>query len=311
MSIPPFEVFLRPTLVAVADKGTVKAARHAILEPLASELRLSPEECEEQLESGGSRLASRCGWALTYLTKAGLIVFPKRGQAQITDEGRRFLEERKDNFGIKDLEQFPDFLKFREISSPGDVKPGAQAESNNASDILTPDERIQTAVEQIKQALAVDLLSILLNCSPVFFEQLVIELIQKMGYGRSEQSLTHTGGSGDFGIDGIISLDTLGFDKIYLQAKRWQGTVGQAVLRDFCGALAFQRASKGVVLTTSTFSADARTYADRTEKTLVLIDGDRLCDLMIEHGVGVQHRHIKVPALDEGYFEQTSFLPRE
>ncbi len=176
--------------------------------------------------------------------------------------------------------------------------------SGSALTELTPDERIDAAVQELNRAVAVELLDTILKMPPMFFESLVLDLLRALGYGTTDDDLQRVGGSGDGGIDGIISLDRLGFEKIYVQAKRWQHSVGRPEIQAFYGALSARRAKKGVFITTSTFTREAREFENHVGETVVLIDGTRLTSLMIEHGVGVTlYRTVRLPRLDVDYFE--------
>jgi restriction system protein len=168
----------------------------------------------------------------------------------------------------------------------------------------SPQERIELAIKELNESVAADLLEQIHEATPLFFEKLVLDLLLNMGYGTSRSELQHVGGSGDAGIDGIISLDKLGLEKVYVQAKRWQNTVGRPDLQAFFGALAGRKANKGVFITTSSFSKDAKIYAAQVSGSLVLVDGAELAELMIEHGVGVSHTKVRIARVDSDYFEE-------
>lgn len=168
---------------------------------------------------------------------------------------------------------------------------------------MSPDERIDAAIEEIRGTIAAELLDQILQKSPAFFERLVLDLLHALGYGNSEEDLQRVGAAGDGGIDGIISLDRLGFEKVYVQAKRWQKPVGRPEIQAFFGALAGRRAKKGVFITTSSFTREAREFEGQVAETVVLIDGGRLTGLMIDHGVGVTHRAVRLPKIDADYFD--------
>jgi restriction system protein len=170
--------------------------------------------------------------------------------------------------------------------------------------LLSPEEQIEAALAQLRDTVATDLLERLLQVSPTYFETIVLDLLHKMGYGANRGDLKRVGGSGDGGIDGIINLDKLGLEKVYVQAKRWQGTVGRPEIQAFYGALAGRRADKGVFLTTSSFSRDAVEFAANVER-VVLVDGRRLAELMIEHEVGVSLKPLFRPELDGDYFDES------
>ena len=166
-----------------------------------------------------------------------------------------------------------------------------------------PDERIDAALSELRDSVARDLLENIGNAPPEFFEKLVLDLLHAMGYGTSRSDLKQVGGSGDGGIDGIISLDRLGLEKVYVQAKRWKNPVGSPEIQGFMGALQIQSASKGVFITTSTFTKDAKQAATKSRGSVVLVDGDQLSALMMDHGVGVSHKALRVPKVDNDYFE--------
>jgi restriction system protein len=194
----------------------------------------------------------------------------------------------------------------REARSAATLHTGAAAsdQGEDAVDLQAqpPDERIDAAARELKDAVASDLLERIGRGSPIFFEQLVLDLLHKLGYGSDEEALEHVGSPGDGGIDGIISLDRLGFEKVYVQAKRWQGSVGRPHVQAFAGALTGRHATKGVMLTTSSFTSEARDFA-ASLPALVLIDGPRLASLMIDYAVGVTHyREVKLPRVDSDYF---------
>jgi restriction system protein len=189
-----------------------------------------------------------------------------------------------------------------------DQTPGLRSESAALpavaqDDVATPDERLERAVSELRSSTAEDLLETIAQGSPRFFEGLVLDLLHAIGYGASRGDIQHVGRSGDGGIDGIISLDRLGLEKVFVQAKRWQNSVGPESVQAFYGALEGRRASKGVFITTSSFTPGALEFARLVEK-IVLIDGSRLADLMMEYGVGVSHRIIKIPGIDQDYFEE-------
>jgi restriction system protein len=275
--------------------------RRGIYEPVADILQLTPAQREEWLPSGKHlRYRHRLGWSLSMLKAAEYADAPSVGVWCITEEGRKLLASHP--------QQFSDAI-MRSIVRK------ARAANHGTSEGLLPDqavsaiqqapeERIDSAVKEIEEAVARELLERISQAPPVFFEDLVLRLLHALGYGTSEADLQRTGGSGDAGIDGIISLDKLGFEKVYVQAKRWQGSVGRPEIQSFFGALAGRRAKKGVFITTSSFTPDARHYGNQVSENIVLIDGARLTSLMIEYGVGVtHHRVIRLPRVDGDYFE--------
>lgn len=286
MAIPDYETLMLPLLSKLAGGETFVLKE--VMAELANVFELTPDERAQLLPSGGTlTFASRVGWAKTYLKKAGLVQQPKRGLVQITDQGRSVLARKPTRIDAKFLEQFPAFLEFRNGSQGRPDLAGAEEVLPLSSD-LTPDEVIDAAYQRSMLALADEVLERVKGCSSIYFERLVVQLLIKMGYGGSrEEAGRAVGRSGDGGIDGIINEDRLGLDAIYLQAKRWEGVVGRPEIMKFVGALAGQRANKGVFITTSWFTQEAKDYAGSSQYKVVLIDGERLADLMIEHGLGV------------------------
>jgi len=305
MAIPGFKVFLKPVLEIMASEGSVANPRHTLVSLVKDKMGFSDEEASEQLESGGLRLKNRVGWALTYLKKAGLVKFPRRGTAEITLEGRNFLRDHKnDEIAPKDLERFPGYLEFK----AGNIINGKK-ESLKEVDLkeIDPEEKINIGYNEIKNALIDELLEKLLELLPTQFEELVLDLIRSLGYGIQTGKIEHTGGSGDFGIDGIVHLDRLGLDKIYLQAKRYKidHKISSAEIQKFFGALKGRHASKGIFLTTSSYQESALEYARSVSDTIVLIDGRRIAELMIEAEVGVSaKRKLIIPTIDDDYFDR-------
>ena len=304
MPIPSFRSFLRPVLEIVAEKKEISNPRLNLVPAVKEKMQFTDEDAAERLDSGGLRLNNRVGWALTYLKKAGLIKFPKRGLAVITNEGNSFIKEHKGDIAPKDLERFPGFLAFK-----GGKKNGANAselDSSNLLEDLDPEEKINIGYGEIKRNTVDELKEKLLEVSHTQFEELVLDLIRSLGYGIETGLVEHTGGSGDFGIDGIVHLDKLGLDKIYLQAKRYkpENKISSSDIQKFFGALKGKRASKGIFITTSSYQKSALEYAKSVSDTLVLIDGDRVASLMIEAEVGVSvRRKLIIPEIDNDYFE--------
>ena len=286
MAIPDYESLMLPLLSKLAD-GQTRVLKDVMTE-LADVFQLTQDERAQLLPSGGTlTFASRLGWAKTYLKKAGLVQQPKRGLVQITAQGQAALNQNPVRLDVRFLEQFPAFIEFRNASRDRPAALGAVAPEPISSD-LTPDEVIDAAHQKSILALVDEVLDRVRGCSPAYFERLVVQLLIKMGYGGSrEEAGRAVGRSGDGGIDGIINEDRLGLDAIYLQAKRWDGVVGRPEIMKFVGALAGQRASKGVFITTSWFTQEAKDYATSSQYKVVLIDGERLADLMIEHDLGV------------------------
>ncbi len=301
MAIPGFKVFIRPTLEVIAKLKEVP--RSEIVELVREGMQLTDEEASERLESGQNRLQNRVGWAVTYLKKANLINMPLKGLLAITTEGQNFLAEHKGVINPKDLEKFSGFAEFREKKNPQEES----TDNNYHFDEIDPEEKINIGYKEIKNTLKDDLREKLFELSPFKFEIFVLDLIKALGYGAKTGDIEHTGGSGDFGIDGIVHLDRLGLDKIYLQAKRYKldNKVASAEIQKFFGALKGRQATKGIFLTTSSFQPSAKEYAKNVSDTLILLDGDQIADLMIEAEVGVSaKRKITIPVVDNDYFEE-------
>lgn len=300
MPVPNFQSLMRPLLEHSAD-GHDHTHAEAV-DALGATLALSNEEREELLPSGKqTRLANRVAWARTHLKHAGLLESPARGVFRITARGLEALAETREAIDMKYLARYPEYLEFR----AGKLVVGGNTE---AVDDQTPEERLESSHATLRDALADDLLDRMRQVAPAFFEQLVVDLLVAMGYGGSRRDAAQAvGQSGDGGIDGIIKEDKLGLDAVYVQAKRWSGSVGRPVVQAFAGSLEGFRARKGILITTSSFSKDAMDYVGKIEKRIVLIDGVRLADLMIEHGVGVDPvASYVVHKIDEDYFEGQS-----
>ena len=275
------------------------------MEILASEFQLSPAERTELLASGQQAIFNnRVAWANSYLKKAGLLESPRRGALRITSRGKQILDEDPPKIDVRFLERFPEFIEFRDV--PRNNRGAETTEPAVAATEQTPEEALELAHQSLRLSLAQDILSRILSCSPTFFERLVVELLVKMGYGGSRRDAgERIGQSGDGGIDGIIKEDRLGLDAIFIQAKRWQGSVGRPEIQKFVGALQGQRAKKGVFITTSSYTAEAIEYASRIDTKVVLIDGQLLANLMMDFDVGVSvSASYSVKRIDSDYFEE-------
>lgn len=302
MPIPDYQSCMLPLLRYLED-GNDHSLGDAE-EGIAKHFNLSPAERAELLPSGQQGIfRNRVGWARTYLKKAILIESPKRAVFKITERGKQFLKTNPIQINAKSLEQWPEFLEFRDItktvSKPLEVADLVLTEK-------TPEESIELAYQGLREQLGQELLSRILSCTPAFFEQLVVELLVKMGYGGSRRDAgERIGQTGDGGIDGIIKEDRLGLDAIFIQAKRWQGSVGRPEIQKFVGALQGQRAKKGVFITTSWYTSEAIAYAAQIDTKVVLIDGKLLATLMIDSDVGVASSATYViKRIDSDYFEE-------
>ncbi len=298
MPVPDYETFMLPLLQLASDQR-----EHTLSEAydtLASQFKLTEPERIDKLPSGRqSRFENRVGWARTYLKKAGLIDSAGWGKFRITQRGLGILKSTPTRITKEFLTQFSE---FREFQARQNAKPETSTEVIEHE--RTPDEVLDSAYQVLRRTLAQELLERIKGGSPRFFERVVVDLLLAMGYGGSGFDAGKiVGKSGDGGIDGIIEEDKLGLDAIYVQAKRWAGTVGRPTVQEFAGSLAGQKARKGVFITTSQFSAEATEYVERLEMKIVLIDGERLTQLMIDHGVGVADKQIyAVKRIDEDYF---------
>lgn len=281
-----------------------------VTEAVASRLKISAVDREELLPSGTQKVYSnRIAWSRTYLKKSGLVESPSRGNIRITALGLDILKTHSGPVGIKFLSQFPSFVEFHQKSAGNSELPvnGKVFDQLNQLEEKTPEESLQQAYQSLRNALAEDVILKVRQCTPEFFERLVVELIVAMGYGGSLLDAGKAiGGSGDGGIDGIIKEDRLGLDVIYIQAKRWNDTVGRPEIQKFSGALDGQRARKGIFITTSAFSKEARDFAKNIEKKIILIDGSELSNLLMDFNVGVAPvSTFDVKKLDLDYFEES------
>jgi len=276
----------------------------AVREQLVTYFKLTDEERNRRLPSGTQRVINnRLGWAKTYLTRAGLIQMVRRGVFVLTERGSGVLKENPDQINIHYLNRFPEFVEFRKIRHDETADNHAQDAAKETEE--TPEEELENAHERLKADLAADLLVLVKGSDPAFFEQLVVDLMLKMGYGGPDDGAGKVTQYGkDEGIDGIINEDSLGLDVVYLQAKRWGGTVGRPEIQKFVGALHGKRAKKGVFITTGTFSEDAKTYVKTIDPRVVLIDGQKLSQLMVRYNVGVSTAQTySVKKVDSDYFD--------
>lgn len=300
--IPGFQKFMLPLLQFASDK--LEHSTNEALDHIATEFDLTEEQKNEMLPSGNQKIFSnRVFWAKSYLKMAGLIENTKRAHFKITERGLSTLQENLEEINIRYLKKFPDYLELSESWKKGN--------SNNEKEeeLLipqTPEELLESSYQDIRKSLAQEILSKIKLCSPSFFERLVVELLVKMGYGGSRSDAGKAiGRSGDEGIDGIIKEDKLGLDIIYIQAKRWENVVGRPEIQKFVGALAGQGAKKGLFITTSRFTNEAKDYIPRNETKIVLIDGEQLANLLIDYNLGVSTQAVyELKKIDLDYFEE-------
>lgn len=300
MAIPDYQTVMLPLLRFLYD-----GEEHSIgplLDSLAEDFNLSMEERQQLLGSGQQTvLQNRAGWARTYLKKAGLIESTRRGYFRITERGQSVLASKPPRIDGKFLEQFPEFVAFKELRHERSDETSVTVAMLNEA---TPEEALDEAYWRLRLDLEAELLDQVKSASPSFFERLVVELLVSMGYGGTRRDAGQAvGKSHDGGIDGIIKEDRLGLDVIYIQAKRWESSVGRPEIQKFAGALQGHRAKKGVFITTSSFSADAVEFTSRIESKIVLIDGAALAKYMIDHNVGVSvSRSYELKKIDFDYF---------
>lgn len=304
MAIPDFQTMMFPLLKLTTD-GQEHTLSEAI-EALAQHYKLTDDDRRELLPSGRqSKFVNRVGWAATYLRKTKLLEGTGKGRFRITERGRSELHASPTRMDLRYLDKYPELAEFRRANQLTDSTSGAAqgAEVVEASS-QTPREILESSYQLLRRELAQELLDRIKQKPPAFFEQLVVELLVAMGYGGSLKDAGQAvGRSGDGGIDGVIKEDKLGLDFIYLQAKRWENTVGRPVVQAFAGALDEQKARKGVIITTSAFSPEAHAYVKRIERKIVLIDGELLTQLMIDHNVGVaEEQTYVVKKIDLDYF---------
>ena len=285
MPVPDYQSLMQPVLLALSDghERTVREIRDLV----AAHMGLSDGDLRELVPSGQKPLFhDRISWAITYLKQAGLLDRPRRGVYVITDRGAEVLRRHPDRVDNTVLEQFPEFREF--INRSNESAPRRRA-SEALEETQTPEESLEAAYSRLRSTIGTELLQHVKNASPEFFERLVVQLLVAMGYGGSLKDAGEAiGRSGDGGIDGIIKEDRLGLDVIHVQAKRWNDrTVGRPDVQAFAGSLDGVQAKKGIFITTSSFSAEAKEYVDRIDKRIVLIDGQQLASLMYDYGIGV------------------------
>lgn len=305
MPIPDFQTLMLPLLKLASDDETHYI--HDAVEDLAGQFSLTEEEKARLLSSGQQPIFyNRVGWARTYLKKSGLLVDPQRGYFRITDQGKSVLEQDPSRIDMKYLRQFPEYIEFRQTTRDSEDEDIVEKDLEG----LTPEEALEDAYQRIRKDLSGELLEYIQRSSAGFFEKLVVELLVEMGYGGSQRDAARAvGKSGDEGIDGIIDEDRLGLDTIYVQAKKWNpdNPVSRPEIQKFVGALQGKRAKKGIFITTSRFTNEARDYSRTIDSKIILVDGKRLSNLMIDYGVGVSTQTVyELKSLDTDYFGESS-----
>jgi len=301
MAVPDFQTIMLPLLEITKD-GNEHSVRDLLVK-LAIYFNLSDSDLNELTPSGKqTTFYNRVSWARTYLTKSGLLKMTRRSYYKITEQGIQALAQNPVRIDMKFLSQYPEYIAFKTKKNITDT---SDTESKHESEEQTPEEILDTAYQEIRDNLAQELLDSVMGCSPAFFERLVVELLVNMGYGGSRSDAARAvGQSGDEGIDGIIDEDRLGLDVIYIQAKKWENSVGRPEIQKFVGALAGKRAKKGIFITTSHFTKEASNYVSEIDAKVILIDGKRLAAFMIDYNVGVTPiAEYQLKRLDADYFE--------
>jgi restriction system protein len=303
MTIPSYQTLMLP-LLKFSSRGSEFSNREAV-DSISKEFRLTDEERNTLQPNGNETITSnRVRWALFYLKRAMLLNSRRKGFYKITDRGIQVLKQNPTQIDRDLLKQFPEYLDFADATKAkkeSDLKHDADNTINK-----TPEEMLEDSYQIIKDDVKSQLLDTVKRCSPMFFEKLVIELLISMGYGGSAlEAGKAIGRTGDEGIDGIIKEDILGLDAIYLQAKKWDATVGRPEIQKFAGALQGQRAKKGIFITTGKFSNDALDYINNIETKIVLIDGNQLAEYMTDHNVGVTDiKDYIIKKVNSDYFEE-------
>lgn len=303
MAIPTYDRFIEPILRYLAQHPDGARARD-VSESAADALGVSPDDRTVLLPSGAQAIyKNRAGWAHDRLKRHGLSSSPRRGLWLITPAGMDFVARHPQPFTDTEIEKLAEVPAGSRANGLSAVEVGSQEPEAVPDAVASPDDRLDSALGELRDAAISELLEALAAVSPAHFESIVLDVLHRMGYGTDRSDLKRIGGVGDGGVDGVISLDRLGLEKVYVQAKRWQAAVGRPEIQAFYGALAGQHAHKGVFITTSSYTPQALEFA-RTVEGIVLVDGARLAGLMIDHEVGVTLRRVYVPRLDSDYFDE-------
>ena len=302
MAIPDFQTLMKPVLILSQEEQKFSES----VDKISDEFSLSREDREERIPSGKqTTIGNRIAWAVSYLKQAGLIERKKRGFFSIAEAGKKVLAENPDRIDIAYLQRFPSFVNFRTRKKESDSRTGGQTTGEATS--LTPSESIEAVYLELRRSVESELLDRILQETPEFFENLVVELLTAMGYGREGYLAESVGKSGDGGIDGIIHQDALGLDAVYIQAKRYDpsSSVGRQDIQKFVGALSGRSATKGIFITTSSYSRNVGEYLKTVQQRIKTIDGNQLVELMIRHGVGVREEEtFTTYRIDEDFFSQ-------
>lgn len=306
MSLPSYVHFIGPLLEYLGEQKEPIRPR-VVYSEVANRMDLSAEARAELIPSGKQAVfRNRIGWAHDALKRAGLSSAPSWGTWMLTPAGRRYLAENQGKLTPEEMERIGSVARdvaIKDLVASDQAVPLDRPVPAAPADTRTPTDQINEALEQIRTSVARDLLERFGSFTPTEFEELVLQVLHALGYGTSLKDLRRVGRSGDGGIDGIIALDRLGLQKVYVQAKRWQGQVGSPQVQGFMGALHLQGADKGVLITSGSISEPARQAAKQAHGALVLIDGPELAELMIDHKVGVTHEPLVFPKIDTDFFE--------
>lgn len=308
--IPDYQSLMRPVLDCAQNEPRKISD---VVEEISNHLELTNEDRQQLLPSGGqTKIANRVHWARSYLKQAGLVKNVKRGWYELTDRGRSVQENVDVVLNNKFLAKFDEFQEFKARGKESDEQEISSDSTESESVANTPDENLQAAHKKLEAALAANLLDYVRSASPLFFENLIVDLLIAMGYGGSSEDAGRAlGQSGDNGVDGVIDQDPLGVDQIYLQAKRYAAgnSVGPGDIRDFYGALSIMKATKGIFVTTSHFTTSATQTAKDLGSRIVLIDGPQLAKLMTKHNIGCRDKDIlHIKQIDEAYFDEAADL---
>jgi len=304
MTLGTFQDYFIPVLASLKKNGMMH--RRENMSDVVKNLKISQEDLELRTPKGTPVFRSRIHWAQAFLAQAGAVIRPQRGFLEITERGVKLLEDNPDGFTTEKFEEFPDYADaWGGKRKDQDVNTG---DENINISTQTPLESIESAINELERTIATDIVQRVQSMSPKFLELIVLKLLRSMGYGDSETSIEHLGGPGDEGVDGVINQDSLGLQRIYVQAKRYktENTIGRPDLQKFVGALSGLGANGGVFITTSSFSSDAKEYANKNiSQRIILIDGKELGKLMVRYGIGVQSRNsYQVVDIDEDFFDE-------
>ena len=298
--LPKYNELMLPVLQVLEEKGV--QGNHELRDALITSLKIPDELLDQRLPSGNQRIFDgRLGWAKTYLAKAGLINRPRRATVEITEDGRQLLAQNPEVIDLAILKRYDNFRDFlarnKEEQSDEDIPEKDSADK-------TPEEQIEKGILQIKRELQDEVIQRVKQLPPEGFEQLVLRLLVGMGYGGSMADVQGVARGADGGVDGVVNQDHLGLDRIYIQAKRWEGSVGSPVIQGFAGALDLVGAKKGVIMTTSTFSKPAEECVNKIkDKRIILVDGRRMTELMLKHSIGVSTKQtFLIQRMDEDFF---------